>query len=352
MLIAELLLRIASPPSLRVVATDAREFVRFHPRLGWTNRPGAHTRFRFGSEFDNDVRISSAGLQDREFSRDRAEGTFRVLALGDSFTFGQGVEAAEAWPKVLEGLLAGPSEVLNSGVSGWGTAQELLWLEEEGLSYRPDAVVVAFYSNDFWDNEAAPPEDARRPRFALRDGRPVALNLPLASPPADALRRVGAVLGNRSFLFRALDAQWRSVEMGWLRPVDLAPLRSPRPSGVAPAQRSPVVVPAVGLTGALLSRMAADCRERAIRFVVVLVPGNWQVRPALRGLGAYAAQKEAYDVVRGLCTADGLEIVDPLGPLSTSEESGNLVYHRIDMHWNAAGHRLVAGLVADRLRAR
>lgn len=296
--------------------------------------------------------ISSAGLRDREFSRERVEGTYRVLALGDSFTFGQGVEATETWPKVLEGLLAGPSEVLNAGVTGWGTAQELLWLEEEGLAFRPDAVVVAFYSNDFWDNEAAPPEDARRPRFAVRDGRLVALNLPLGPPPADDLRRAGAVLGNHSFLFRALDAQWRSVEMGWLRPVDLTPLRSPRPSGAAPARRGPVVIPAVDLTGALLSRMAADCRERAIRFVVLLVPGNWQVRPVLHGLGAYAAQKEAYDVVRGLCAADGLETVDPLGPLSTSEESGDLVYHRMDMHWNAAGHRLVAGLVADRLRAR
>ena len=44
------------------------------------------------------------------------------------------------------------AEVLNTGISGFGTADELMFLEHEGMKYRPDAVVVAFFGNDFEDN--------------------------------------------------------------------------------------------------------------------------------------------------------------------------------------------------------
>ena len=47
------------------------------------------------------------------------------------------------------------AQVINTGVSGFGTAEALLFLENEGIKYRPDAVVLGFYANDFVDNVKA-----------------------------------------------------------------------------------------------------------------------------------------------------------------------------------------------------
>jgi hypothetical protein len=348
-ILGEIALRIASPASLDLPVTELGEFLRFHPRLGWTNRPGAHGRLRFGREFDNEVLINSKGLRDREVPYDRRPGTLRVLALGDSYTFGQGVEARETWPKILETRLGPGAEVLNAGVSGWGTAQELLWLEDEGFRYRPDVVVLGFYVNDFWDN-AALPGDGARPRFTLEAGRLAATNLPLPAPRNDWLVHTALTLHNHSLLYRLFEQSWRSFQAGWLRPVDFTPIRGKRLPG-RPLRSEPAVsVPAVDLTGALLSEMERSCRARGARFVVLLIPGHWQVRPAFRGLGSFAAQRDAYAAARSLCLARKLRALDPYPELAASEERGVAVYNPTDMHWNAAGHGLAAGLLADALR--
>jgi lysophospholipase L1-like esterase len=346
---AELLLRVVSPASLSVPVTDLAEFIQFHPRFGWTNRPGAHGRLRFGNEFDNAIRISPKGFRDHDLPYARRPGTFRVLALGDSYTFGQGVEAEEAWPKVLEKRLGPRAEVLNAGVSGWGTAQELLWLEEEGIRYRPDEVVVAFYLNDFYDN-AGLPEGDRRPRYARSaTGELSVTNLPLGDPPRAWVTRARVLLRAHSLLYRLFARSWDELQKGWIQPVDLTPIRGKEGKARLRLDQR-MALPAVELTGALLSELERRSRLAGARFAVVLVPGNWQVRPALRGLGSYAAQTEAYETARSLCAARGLRLLDPFPQLAASEERGVAVYNPTDMHWNAAGHALVAGLLEELLR--
>ena len=345
----EIALRIVSPASLKLPVTDRAEFLEFHPRLGWTNRPAAHGRLRFGQEFDNEVLINSKGLRDRDFPYDRRPGTLRILAVGDSFTFGQGVEAGEAWPKMLEKALGPGAEVLNSGVSGWGTAQEMLWLEEEGFRYRPDVVVLGFYVNDFWDN-AALPNDGPRPRFTLETGRLTATNLPLRAPRNDRILSTALYLHNHSLLYRLFEQRWRSFQAGWLRPVDFTPISGKRPTGRPRQPEAPVSIPAVDVTGALLSEIERSCETQGARLVVLLIPGHWQVRPALRGFGSFAAQRDAYAAARTLCLDRRLRALDTYPALAASEERGVAVYNPTDMHWNAAGHGLAAGLLADALR--
>src|SRR5438874_1371459 len=82
-------------------------------------------------------------------------GTLRVLSLGDSHTQGYEVRQEATFSAVLERYLRSHgvrAEVLNAGVSGYSTAEELAFLENEGYRYQPDVVVVAFYANDFEDN--------------------------------------------------------------------------------------------------------------------------------------------------------------------------------------------------------
>jgi hypothetical protein len=72
----------------------------------------------------------------------------RVLVLGDSFTFGIGVEEGERYTEVVEDLE--PSwRVDNMGMTGWGTDLMVRTLETFGPKAQPDVVVLAVYTDDF-----------------------------------------------------------------------------------------------------------------------------------------------------------------------------------------------------------
>jgi hypothetical protein len=119
------------------------------------------------------VHINSLGLRDsREYSLAKAPGTFRILVLGDSVTFGHGSVNEHTYPFLLEQRLKAwrPDvhwEVWNAGVPGYNTTQELAHLRELGTKAAPDLVVVGFFENDVIDNRpTAPPGVAARLKAA------------------------------------------------------------------------------------------------------------------------------------------------------------------------------------------
>lgn len=100
----------------------------------------------------NHVDLNSAGFRDAEFPATRTPGRTRILAVGDSFTFGAGIEdPADTWPKVLEARLRESGwdvEVLNFGRAGTNTAFQRHLLNEQGWTLSPDRIVLAFVPND------------------------------------------------------------------------------------------------------------------------------------------------------------------------------------------------------------
>jgi lysophospholipase L1-like esterase len=103
-------------------------------------------------EFAIRFEINSRGLRSPEVDYPRTS-RMRVLAIGDSFTFGVGAEQDETWPAVLGTLLETsthePVEVLNAGVQGWGLAEYWIWLDKEGARYRPDWIVLGVHRSDW-----------------------------------------------------------------------------------------------------------------------------------------------------------------------------------------------------------
>jgi hypothetical protein len=101
------------------------------------------------------ARTNALGFRDsREYSLAKPPGTFRILVLGDSVTFGHGALYETTYPFLLEQQLRAwrPDinwEVWNLGVPGYNTAQELAYLRLVEDQYAPDLVVVGFFSNDF-----------------------------------------------------------------------------------------------------------------------------------------------------------------------------------------------------------
>ena len=115
------------------------------------------------------VDFNEFGMRDRPLS-DSVEK--RVLLLGDSVTFGWGVEAEETFGRRLEERLGGV-RTLNAGVCGYNTVQQRRYLETEGFALQPDGVILLYVEND-----VQPPIEIRRsgPMIALRDSPPSLLD--------------------------------------------------------------------------------------------------------------------------------------------------------------------------------
>lgn len=137
--------------------------------IGYVLTPGFEGEFK-GSEFSVSVRINKTGLRGKDL-RILHEDSFRILCLGDSFTWGWGTNDDEAYPAVLEKLLQDryphiDLEVLNAGVSGYGTDEELEFLKKIGSQLKPNLVIVQFFAGNDFDDNLYPANHS----FEIRDG--------------------------------------------------------------------------------------------------------------------------------------------------------------------------------------
>lgn len=98
------------------------------------------------------IRINSAGFRGPEFPGDRTDGVRRVAVIGDSVTFAADTEEEKRFTALLPGRLEAATgerwEVLEFGVTGYNSLQELRLLDTRVLEHRPDLVVVAYVMND------------------------------------------------------------------------------------------------------------------------------------------------------------------------------------------------------------
>jgi lysophospholipase L1-like esterase len=99
------------------------------------------------------VHVNRLGLRGSELEQAKAPGVFRIAAVGDSFTFGNGVADEDTYPRQLEALLPPRAdgrryEVLNFGVSGYSSADEAAVLRERVAAFSPDLVLVGYVLND------------------------------------------------------------------------------------------------------------------------------------------------------------------------------------------------------------
>lgn len=107
---------------------------------------------------DFKVKTNSLGLRSPEVVNPKPQGTYRILFLGDSYTFGLGVKENEAFPRLIENYLndnlpGKKKEVINAGLPGVGPGYYYLFLKNNLTLIKPDMVVVAFFmQNDVIDS--------------------------------------------------------------------------------------------------------------------------------------------------------------------------------------------------------
>ncbi len=154
-------------PAALLSAALAVALIEVWVRAGWDDRRGTPGFYvsdavlgqRLGAGYDGwfagvPVKINDLGFRDtREYALAKPPGSFRILVLGDSVTFGHGAVYETTYPYLLEQRLKTWRadinwQVWNLGVPGYNTADELAYLKEVGGRYDPDMVVVGFFPND------------------------------------------------------------------------------------------------------------------------------------------------------------------------------------------------------------
>jgi len=138
-------------------------YLTYSSTRGWAVRPGIHDSIVFENKSLN---TNSKGIRGNlEYAYRRQPGRLRIMTLGDSFTFGDEISDAETYSTDLATILPN-TEVLNLGVSGYGHDQMLLYLQEEGIKYRPDVVILGYVSLDA-DRDLRSFNAFAKPKFEL-----------------------------------------------------------------------------------------------------------------------------------------------------------------------------------------
>jgi len=319
-----------------------------HPTRMFTMAPGRDIRF-IDEEFDTRVRIGPDGFRNPVARTPDRAGRPRVLALGDSFTFGYGVEAEEAWPAALKGELRArglaQAEVINAGIVAYGPDQEMDLLRELLPRWRPDIVVLALYLGN--DVAEVVLHRSALPMFVSAEGA-------LVENPGASYRRPDAVrtwLGRHSRLVQFLRVRLHRLLVGL---------------GLRPAPRifSPDYFgDTLGYTHAydrawplledILRAMNRDTRARAARLILAVIPMDVQVsekywrnyqRLGFRFDPAILRENRPQDRLRAFASAEGIPVVDLL-PVFRAHAARPLYFSK-NPHWTAEGQRLAARAIA------
>jgi len=322
------------------------------PQLGWAPIPGAegwHTR-----EGRAHVRITEHGFRGVDVPPGPHPGVLRVAVLGDSYTEAKQVALDEAFhahaERALEGCL-GRVEVLSFGVSGYGTAQELLLLRHRVWAWQPDVIVLAFLTgNDVSDNHPALRISGDpAPHFRL-EGDALTLDESFRDSAWYRERSEGGVLREwrrRSRLARLLGGLGRAPRQRQRGELGLS-------DEVYAPPASPEWEEAWAWTEATLVQMHREVEALGARFFLVTLTNAVQVDPdpAVRAAHARALDVEDLEYpdrrLAALGERAGFPVLGLVPPLRDHAERTGTHLHGFENttlgsgHWNARGHR-VAG---------
>jgi hypothetical protein len=238
-----------------------------------------------------------------------------VVAVGDSFTFGQCVDDDETYPAAIEEALG--IEALNLGVMGYGHDQALLRLRRDGFPYKPDAVVFGFHHTDrrrnlLWFRGYS------KPRFVFDEAGELVLdNVPTALP--------------QDFLGLWPPRVWNLIQIA----------RAKRTVDDRTRMRD-----ANKLSKAILNQMAIDVQAQGIPLLVVFLPN----------MGALESDHEfGWKWLEKLCLATNkpapFECVSPAPRLRQIAPKPAQMRKHLDCHYSPRFQREIGIVAAEKLAA-
>ncbi len=300
-------------------------------------------------EYSVTYTVNSKGLRDSEYAYEKAQ-TKRIIALGDSFQFGHGVEKNETYTELLEINLNNEgknAEILNFGIPGYGTRQQLEYLKAEGLKYHPDLIILSFFTEDLFDNL----QDACT-RY-VRDGYLV--------DNATAEERT-ASFRMKLFLNQKVQS-YCFLKNSYLK----LPSSSKKYTGRIGIEGTAVesmkknqteqIKKAWTKTSVLLAQMTETAKQNNATLIIVIIPHQVQVDNDIwNGVkNAYNLNENDYsrslpnEQVKQLGKELGITVIDLL-PGLTEENNKKKLYYPIDGHFNPEGQKKASEIAHNELK--
>lgn len=348
-------------------------FYQVDEHIGWDHIPGVEGWFK--DEGQAYITINQDGLRDREHQLPKPSNTLRIAVLGDSFTQAFQVPMEKSFSAILErklgkcNALGGKKvEVINFGVSSYGTAQELLMLRNKVWKYKPDIVVLAFLTgNDLRNNSRAVENDvpSMRPYFVHNNSGKLLLdNSFLSTPkylfsqkdghiiyPAINNLRVLQLINHQRILWKQRSNHSDNNGDGELG-LDMMIYKNPD---------DPVWQKVWKVTEDLLVVMSDEIKEHGAEFLLVTLSNGIQVHPNQKKRQSFMKKLGINTLfypdnrIRQFAEKKGIETLT-LAPAFQNYVDKNKVYlHGFDNmilgegHWNENGHLLAGNMIENHL---
>ena len=326
-LIGEVILRMLAPPP-----DTPGLFTKIPSEIEWEGKPSGQGTFA-----GVPVSFNAIGLRDRDRSPEPAPGTVRILALGDSVTFGLGVPEPDTYPRVAESLLNAsrptgqpPVEILNFGMPGYNTAHEAVQLREIGLKFHPDVVLVGFLYND------VEPSTAQGRRLGRERHEHEAHGGAAATPSLGRRFRHGINAGVTYLKEHSLFFGWLTPRLGsLLRPLGAKGFGQ---VGEVKDQYTDQNPDWLWAQAALLD-LQKTCQERHVPMVVLILPAMARFTDASYPI------KEYHQALNAFCAAHSITCLDLL-PAFWGMDGTRFWVSPSDGHPNAQGHKVIAQALA------
>lgn len=262
-------------------------------------------------EFTISIDTNSDGLRDVEHPE---RGNYKILALGDSFTFGVGVELSETYLSLLEKMLnshesGNKYSIIKAGIIGYSTYNERVYLGGKGINYNPDIVMVQFWWDDLGvDHLAYSAEAGFLTTGRITNFSQVRLFLNKYFRSYAFLRSIFSRKFNRAIFANRTQNELENEESIKIKS---------------------------GITSKEFYKIEAVCNERNVKVLFILIPPKEFVYDKI------GTQKQ-WDIFCDIINKGGTEYIDLLPVLKSSVGHGQEPFFKIDPHLNATGHRLVA----------
>ncbi len=273
------------------------------------------------------IRINNLGFRGRDLDEKKPPGVLRVLALGDSYTFGDHVDDDETYPARLQASLSAlrPGarfEVVNAGADGFGILDEAEYWRTKGARLDPDVILLTFSPNDISDMTRPVPIIEQMREHAALKARPLI-------GPAIRLLQNTAVFNGGQILAARIRVAARS--------------HAAIPA-VEPARAGPVAAPeAWEAYRRSLAGLGEALRAEGRRAMLVLYPSHGQVEGSERPFGS--------EILPGWAARSGFECLDLLPAFREAAARGEVLYLvPRDAHPDPAGHALAAARIAAELQ--
>ena len=332
-LFAELALRTLVPGGGKPLS-ERRIFCRFDQELGWAPLESVRQADKENQFFVHQNQFGLRAPDDIQLKRTSTRK--RVLVLGDSYVWGLGASQNELFTN--RSVYRTDDELINCGVSGYGTDQEYLFYLRVGQRFDVDQVVLVFTPhNDVANNLASKQYSYLKPYFTLNNGQLVL--------HADHVRNDPV----RNFI-RRVDREcrvWNVVTKGLQ---GLGHAIVPKKEKLKDAQRNFLVSDAdragIELTLALIKKLKEAVAARGAELYVVFIPFNKRIDKNLPDNHPFVPL-----IASGL-TQMGVSYREPYPEFLKAAMAGEKLFHPPDNHFSAAGHALFAKFVTDTELAR